>query len=352
MAKTVSTVNDIIVEAEPNSTVDNATIIPKDKSIRGNLASQSDSDCYAFSVESIGKIHFTVTPETDNVYTYCWNAQVISPNGTTVLKEGNLSGKEVTEFSVDNTEQGTYYLKISVANGGNPFMNGYSSENYLINYKTECSSHGKLSKWTTTVEPTCKSKGERVQKCELCQTVVVTETVDVLKHKYNKWSVVDEAGFFKIGTKKHTCVLCGSVEEGIIVEKYTVITLVALVLLLIAVIIIRKAKNRKKRSHYSYTSSAYSEKTTYKPSSSHDSSVSGTDSSLYTSYEDEHSSTSSVYIPDPIANDHATVGGMDYIVHYTDAEGYSTGPYVEDAEGYKTKVNEDDIDPGFNYLDM
>ena len=46
-----------------------------------------------------------------------------------------------------------------------------------------------------------------------------------------------------------------------------------------------------------------------------------------------------------------TSGGMDYTVHTYDAEGYSSAPYIEDAEGYKTYVDPGDIQT-FNWTDL
>ena len=49
---------------------------------------------------------------------------------------------------------------------------------------------------------------------------------------------------------------------------------------------------------------------------------------------------------------YTTVDGIDYAVHTTDAEGYSTGSYYEDAEGYKHSVDSSDVSEPFNWLDL
>lgn len=43
--------------------------------------------------------------------------------------------------------------------------------------------------------------------------------------------------------------------------------------------------------------------------------------------------------------------GETHKVYNTDAEGYSTAPYIEDSEGYKTTVDPESVTPPFNWTD-
>ena len=348
----------VVSEKENNNKKSKANKIELDTAITGKLSSEKDVDWYKFSSLGEGKLLFNFTHEASSAYAYCWYATVYDTDGKKVLNEGTLSGREPTDFSVSVSEEGTYYLKISKISGGNPLTNGFTKDEYTIAVSFECNLHSELLPWETTVEPDCKNKGERVQKCSVCKGAVVSEVLPKLEHSYNEWSIVDEASMFNIGEKKHTCVLCGTVSTKMYLATTTKILLIVaggLILLLIILAIIKKVREEKSYSS-SYRSSYSGSSSSYSGSSSSSSSSYGSSSTYSGSSSYDYSSSSSTYdddLPTSVYNSSYTnVGGIDYAVHTTDAEGYSTSPYYEDAEGYKHSTDGMDVSEPFNWLDL
>lgn len=348
----------VVSEKENNNKKSKANKIELDSSITGKLSSEKDVDWYKFSSLGEGKLLFKFTHEADSSYVYCWYATVYDTDGKKVLNEGTLSGRDPTDFSVSDLKEGTYYLKISKISGGNPLTNGFSKEKYTIAVSFECNLHSELLPWETTVEPDCKNKGERVQKCSVCKHAIVSEVLPKLAHNYNEWSIVDEASTFNIGEKKHTCVLCGTVSTKIYLATTTKILLIVagvLILALIIFAIIKKVREEKSYSS-SYRSSYSGSSSSYSGSSPSSSSSYGSSSSYSGSSSYDYSSSGSSYdddLPTSVYNSSYTnVGGIDYAVHTTDAEGYSTSSYYEDAEGYKHSTDGLDVSEPFNWLDL
>lgn len=348
----------VVSEKENNNKKSKANKIELGGGITGKLSSEKDADWYKFPSLGEGKLLFNFTHEASGAYAYCWYATVYDTDGKKVLNEGTLSGRDPTDFSVSVSEEGTYYLKISKISGGNPLTNGFSKDKYTVAVSFECDLHSELLPWETTVEPDCKNKGERVQKCSVCKNAVVSEVLPKLDHSYNEWSIVDEASTFNIGEKKHTCVLCGTVSTKIYLATTTKILLIVaggLILLLIILAIIKKVREEKSYSS-SYRSSYSGSSSSYSGSSSSSSSSYGSSSSYSGSSSYDYSSGSSSYdddLPTSVYNSqYTTVGGIDYAVHTTDAEGYSTSSYYEDAEGYKHSTDGLDVSEPFNWLDL
>ena len=348
---------EIIYEKENNNKKSKANEIALGGSITGRLSSEKDVDWYKFKALGDGKLLFEFTPETSSVYAYCWYATVYDSDGKKVLKEGALSGKEASKFSISDVKENTYYLKISRISGGNPLTNGFSKDNYSISVSFECTSHAALLPWEITTAAGCASEGERVQKCSLCGKAVVNEVIPKLSHEFNEWSITKEASMFNIGEKKHSCVLCGKVLTEAYLATSTIILLIAcgvLVLALIIFAIIKKVREEKSYSS-SYRSSYSGSSSSYSGSSSSSSSSYGSSSTYSGSSSYDYSSSGSSYdddLPTSVYNSQYTnVGGIDYAVHTTDAEGYSTGSYYEDAEGYKHSTDGLDVSEPFNWLD-
>lgn len=346
----------VVAEKENNNKKSKANKIELGGAITGKLSSEKDADWYKFSSLGEGKIQFNFTHEASGAYAYYWYATVYDTDGKKVLNEGTLSGREPTDFSVSVTKEGTYYLKISKISGGNPLTNGFTKDKYTVAVSFECNLHSELLPWETTIEPDCKNNGERVQKCSVCKNAVVSEVLPMLEHTYNEWSIVDEASTFNIGEKKHTCVLCGTVSTKMYLATTTKILLIvagALILALIIFVIIKKV--REEKSYSSSYRSSYSG-SSYSGSSSSSSSSSGSSSSYSGSSSYDYSSSGSSYdddLPTSVYNSqYTTVGGIDYAVHTTDAEGYSTSSYYEDAEGYKHSTDGLDVSEPFNWLDL
>ncbi|MBE6746530.1 MAG: hypothetical protein E7558_03670 [Ruminococcaceae bacterium] len=337
-------------EKESNNSSKYANELKSGQKIEGHLKSRQDVDVYKIKTSAKGDITFNFTHDADGVYSYYWYAKLTNKDGK-VLKEGTLSGKDPTDFALEGVKKGTYYLSISAISGGNPLINGFTTAEYRLKVKFKCANHGELTKWKKTVAPTCTKEGERSKKCSDCGEVVVTEAVEKLGHKYNEWSVVEKAGFFSIGEKKHTCERCGEVGTRMYLDLYTIIVLAAAALVVLVIIIVAAVKNRGKSSSSSYSYSSSSSSSSGGSYSSSSDSYSGSYSGGYSS-SDSYSSNYDSYSPSvDYGSGYVTSGGIDYTVHTYDAEGYSSAPYIEDAEGYKTFVDPGDIQT-FNWTDL
>ena len=340
-------------EEESNNDTASATVLEPDAITVGNLENESDIDYFVLTTETTGDILFHFSHSADGIYAYYWYAQVIDENNK-VLLEGTLSGRAATDFSVKSVKPGNYYLRISRISGGNPLTNGFTTDPFMIEYSTKCSTHAELGDWVITKEPTCSEKGERVKICTACGTIVVTEDLDKLEHSFTDWSVMSDADLFKKGTMKRTCVLCGSIETKTFHSEKTRIAAYigagAIVLLIIIIVIVKSVnkKRRRRRSSYSGYSSNYNR---YNSDS-----YGGSSSSNYYDPYSSNSSGESYSGSDYNDTTRVSVGtvnvdGYPQNVYNTDAEGYSTGPYIEDAEGYRTSVDPDTISPPFDWRD-
>ena len=56
----------------------------------------------------------------------------------------------------------------------------------------------------------------RDRKCTVCQTVLGTETIPAVEHKWSEWTVEKEPQWDETGLKKRTCQSCGKAETLIL----------------------------------------------------------------------------------------------------------------------------------------
>ncbi len=342
----------VINEKEGNNSIKKANKIEFGVVTVGKLKNNKDVDYFKMTTTVTADINFEFSHEANSPYAYCWYAQVLDKDKK-VINEGTLSGKEASSFSVSAVNAGTYYLKISPISGGNPLTNGFSNAEYRLTITSKCQVHGELTDWITTVEPSCAIEGERIQNCTVCNTAVVTEVVAKLEHSFTDWSIVKDAELLQIGQKKHTCVLCGEVENKYFLATTTIIALISIgVIVLLIIILVAIKRKRSYKPSYKSSSSSYS-KSSSSSSSYSGSSYSGSSYSGSSYSGDSYSSSSDSYdYYKPSYDGQVTMGGETYGVHTYDAEGYKTAPYIEDAEGYKTYVDPDSVEPTFNWLDM
>ena len=68
------------------------------------------------------------------------------------------------------------------------------------------------SNWIVDKEATCTETGERHIECEVCGTVLKTETIPVTEHSYGAWTVVKPATCQQEGEQQRVCEVCGDVE--------------------------------------------------------------------------------------------------------------------------------------------
>ncbi len=124
-----------------------------------------------------------------------------------------------TDLFEDNTTS-TRYIKSSVT-----LKAGEVASFGFTNWPSEDSSSGvkirnlKLTKWTETVEPTCTETGER-QGVDLLTGKTVTETLPMLMHNVETWTVTQEAvSCTEPGHKHGTCTRCNkTIEADIVID--------------------------------------------------------------------------------------------------------------------------------------
>ena len=198
-----------------NGSVDGATPVAMFQRVTGNLSASDDVDFYSFTIDVPGSVNFSFSFDgSDHGYTYLWDAAVYGTDGWTVLKSGSIPSKENEKvtFSAPDLMPGTYFLKISRASGGNPFMNGYSDTNYHIAFQPECAEHVSVTQ-VLTVAPTCSQAGELTSMCNICDMVLDPEPLEPLDHIWSEWKTVEEISLHSpLGKRSRTCAIGGETE--------------------------------------------------------------------------------------------------------------------------------------------
>lgn len=127
--------------------------------------------------------------------------KVYNERDTQLLQVGSLNyGKETTS-SIKLEPNAKYYLRVALA-----YRN---TGNYAFEILQCANGHTPSETWTTTLEPTCLSNGEKSKICLICGKTVQTESMDALGHEYVNEETVKEATPFSLGSKKAVCVRCG-----------------------------------------------------------------------------------------------------------------------------------------------
>lgn len=204
-------------ETSYNDAIDGATPVVMFQRVTGNLSSRDDKDFYRFTIDVAGSVRFYFSFDgSSHGYTYLWDGTVYGIDGTTVLNSGVIPIKEGEEVTFgtgeSDLEPGTYYLMISVASGGNPFMNGYSDTDYHITFRPKCTEHTSLTQ-TLTAAPTCFQAGELITVCNMCGEQISVEVLESLDHIWSIWKLVEESFFSSIwGNYSRVCALCGEEE--------------------------------------------------------------------------------------------------------------------------------------------
>lgn len=204
-------------EAEDNDSIAGATNIPAFSWMTGNLSIQEDVDFYSFTVNTAGTVELEFSGSGQSSYMYTWEVTIYGTDGVTVLKSGTVESKEaVSNYSIPEiTDPGTYYLRITVSKSLNPFLNGYSDEDYHIAFTSVCTVHPSETKYTIK-QPTCTQPGERISVCDECDTIVSTEEIEASGHIWSEWMrVKGDTGLAFIGEESRTCARCGETETEI-----------------------------------------------------------------------------------------------------------------------------------------
>lgn len=208
----------VLVEVDEtyyNDSVEGATPTAMFQRVTGNLSASDDVDFYSFTIDVPGSVNFSFSFDgSDNGYTYLWNAAVYGTDGWTELNSGGIPSKkgEAVTFSAHDLTPGTYFLKISRASGGNPFMNGYSDTNYHIAFLPECAEHASVTQ-VLTVAPTCSQAGELTSVCNICDMVLDPEPLEPLDHIWSTWETVEELSLHSLlGKRSRMCAIGGEME--------------------------------------------------------------------------------------------------------------------------------------------
>lgn len=206
-----------IEETSRNGSIGGATPVDMFQRVTGNLSSRDDTNFYGFTIGVAGSVVFCFSFDGSNHgYTYLWDGVVYGIDGITVLNSGSIPAKANEEITFgtgeSNLDPGTYYLKISAASGGNPFMNGYSDADYHITFRPKCAEHTTMQ--VLTAAPTCSQAGELTTVCSVCDEQISTDSLEPLDHIWSTWKTVDQDNLFNsiCGEYSRVCALCGKEE--------------------------------------------------------------------------------------------------------------------------------------------
>lgn len=332
-------------ESDDNGYLDRADPLDIGTTIVGALTWEADVDCFMVETTIDGNMVVDFQHQSNNGYAYCWYMEVMDAEEN-VLKSGTLSGQENTNFSVPNVKPGIYYIRISKISGGNPFTNGYSDAEYMLNITSSCANHPSVSGWFATKAPTCSEEGEKTKFCHVCNAAVEVAPDEKLPHDYTDWVVIDEAKFLEKGKQQRTCQVCQDVATRSYHTTPTKLAFGGGALLVVVLIIAAIVHDLREPSSYSYSSSSSSS------SSSYSGGYSGGSYSGYSGGSYGSSSYGNDDIYTRPADGSIYYGGTTHNVYTSDAEGYSTAPYIEDAEGYKTYVDPGSVEAPFNWCDL
>lgn len=238
-------------ETEENGEPGTATPVANFSKVIANLRDNQDSDCFRFTVTKKSNVELDFSHDGDHIYTYYfytyyWDATIYAADGMTVIKEGGILHNdkgEAATIQVPELEPGTYYIKISPAAGGNPFMNGFSDAFYYITFRSKCVSHDSVRQYLLK-EPTCMEDGEYINVCSDCDEYMSTEAIKALSHKWCEWYTTRDAKTLSRGEKERTCSMCKTSEKDDFLHPSSIIVMIFAAVLMI-VIIISLGKNDK-----------------------------------------------------------------------------------------------------------
>lgn len=183
-------------ESEANNTSSKANNI-YDGKIIGATNNAGDVDWYKFSISATDKIAITFKHSAlDSSDTY-WKVYVYDSDAVTQINFFTVAGN-VLSTSGDYFEitPGDYYIKIETAS--------HSNKTYTLTFDKF---HEHVGDWVKTTPTACTEGGTESRTCTICGLV---ETRDVLPtgHNYSDEYIV-KTTIFKVGTIKHTCLVCG-----------------------------------------------------------------------------------------------------------------------------------------------
>lgn len=206
-----------IKETSRNGSVARATPVAMFQRVTGNLSARDDTDYYSFPIDVPGKVIFDFSFDGSRQgYSYLWNVAVYDTDGSTVLNHGDVPLQDNESYSFSTGESdlkpGTYYLKVSVASGGNPFMSGYSNTDYHIAFRPQCKEHTSVTQ-ILTAAPDCVQGGEVMTVCDICEEQISTQEVEPLGHIWSQWKLLEEHALSSVlGDYIRVCALCGEKE--------------------------------------------------------------------------------------------------------------------------------------------
>ena len=103
-------------ESENNDATDNASLIPVNTKICGNLHNEDDVDYYAVELTEPGAIGIDFINENVNAYAYYWNISLLYGDGSEIVSWDYYGTNKEKLYTPIGLEVGTYYIKISKSN--------------------------------------------------------------------------------------------------------------------------------------------------------------------------------------------------------------------------------------------
>lgn len=208
------------------------------------------------SIDGNGDVDYFVlkTGSSTREYQLIYNNETGTTNGHVVvysdrdeelINVGSYTGAgQSADGTVTLKANSTYYFKA--------YLNDDGVGSYSFKLSQCVEGHTPSGVWSTTVEPTCFTNGEKCQSCSVCGEVVETQEIEALGHDFSNKETVKEATLISLGEKKATCSRCGEVEYSKDWSKVWILPVIIVggILVLIGIINYARAFSKSKRGRY------------------------------------------------------------------------------------------------------
>lgn len=208
------------------------------------------------SIDGNGDVDYFVlkTGNSSRQYQLIYNNETGTTNGHVVVYSDRdeelinvgyyTEAGEIAEETITLKANSTYYFKVYLNDDG---VGAYSFK------LSQCvDGHTPSGVWSTTIDPTCFTSGERVQCCSVCSEVVETQVIEALGHDFSSKELVKEATLVSLGEKKSTCSRCGEIEYSKDWSKVWILPAIIVggLLVIIGIFNYAKAFSKSKKAKY------------------------------------------------------------------------------------------------------
>lgn len=168
------------------------------------------------SIDGNGDADYFVlkTGDTNREYQLIYNNETGTTNGHIIVytarDEKLLDVGSYT--SAGNSAKGTLMLNANSTYYFKAYLNDDGVGSYSFKLSQCVDGHTPSGIWSTTVEPTCFDRGEKIQICSVCSEVVETQEISALGHDFSNEKIVKKATLVSLGKKEATCTRCSETE--------------------------------------------------------------------------------------------------------------------------------------------